>query len=242
MVKALLACALLIAPILGSSGVNDEWAFWVSYGGIGSVKIKSNYGLVWCVVVGVICAYFAVRKLEYIQLVREYKYPSKLIDWFRLKYFGFIVSPAIAMLGLLLFIAVVGNGMGYLDYIGVYVPVQAWRVSNLLFLRDLIILTVVAPVLEEILFRRILFKTLASTIPDLMIIFITATVFSLCHQNMLDGINLRVFIIHFISGVVLGWIYVENGLLASVSLHWGMNLSLVCLYIISNAYRPGLGI
>ncbi len=106
--------------------------------------------------------------------------------------------------------------------------------SPALLVSMLISILVVAPILEEFLFRGLLQTYLKNYLGKKGAIFVAALLFGLFHFNSAQGVgNISIILSLFSFGCFLGFIYERQGsLLASISLHATFNAVNV-LYIIS---------
>jgi membrane protease YdiL (CAAX protease family) len=208
-----------------------NYAQVLSDGGV--VHINTNWGLVWLGLVVAPMFYYILNREDRRKLIATIDWPGQKRDFLNFSYFGFIFPPIV---GAVFVLAVIGLDESYrsvyFHHLGQYMPVEAWSYSPILFFRDVCGLIMIAPVVEEVLFRFMLFEKLKGAVGPLGGAVISSILFSLCHQDISVGLNAGVLLIHFMSGLVLCWIYAYNGLLASISLHIGMNSSIILAYII----------
>ncbi len=106
--------------------------------------------------------------------------------------------------------------------------------SPMLLLSMLVSILVVAPILEEFLFRGLLQTYLKNYLGKKGAIFVAALLFGLFHFNSAQGVgNISIILSLFSFGCFLGFIYERQGsLLASISLHATFN-AINVLYILS---------
>lgn len=100
--------------------------------------------------------------------------------------------------------------------------------NNLFFNCFLII--IVAPIIEEIVFRGLFYKTLKNFIPFVQASIISSLIFAIIHENILS------LTILFLLSLYLTWIYERtNSILYSILTHSIFNfLNLLLIYIGSN--------
>ncbi len=90
-----------------------------------------------------------------------------------------------------------------------------------------------APILEEILFRGILMKQLSRFMPSVLALFLSAALFGLAHWNLIQSTYA------FLCGALMGFIYLRYRSIASSMLfHFGFNItSILLLLLIPEAYQ-----
>lgn len=89
---------------------------------------------------------------------------------------------------------------------------------------EFIAMVIIAPLLEEILFRGIIFARLREYMSYKMAIVISALIFGIIHGNVVQGVYA------FIIGICLAYIYEQyNNLLAAVIFHMSANLMSVIM-------------
>lgn len=112
------------------------------------------------------------------------------------------------------------------------------RLINNIFSRTsplLLILSIgiIAPVFEEILFRGIVFRELASKINVVVAIVVQAFLFGAFHMNLTQGIYA------FVVGLLLGWsYYVSGSLFVPVLIHLFFNTTSVFLSLLISESTP----
>ena len=99
-------------------------------------------------------------------------------------------------------------------------------------LEDKIILIhvlVIAPIVEEIIFRGYMYRILKSRIPIIFAVIISSTIFSLIHYNVLS------YILLFVLSIFLTYIYERNGsIICPIIIHSLFNLMMSGLIIYGN--------
>ena len=100
--------------------------------------------------------------------------------------------------------------------------------NNLLF--NFFLIIIVAPIIEEIVFRGLFYKTLKNFIPFVQASIISSLIFAIIHENILS------LTILFLLSLYLTWIYERtNSILYSILTHSIFNfLNLLLIYIGSN--------
>ncbi len=99
--------------------------------------------------------------------------------------------------------------------------------SNVFF--SILCVVILSPVLEELLFRGIIYDELRTILPATPTILIQALLFALYHGNLYQGIYA------FIIGIILGFItYKENNLTLTIIIH-SINNALSMLIIYNNS-------
>jgi membrane protease YdiL (CAAX protease family) len=88
---------------------------------------------------------------------------------------------------------------------------------------------IMAPVVEEIIFRGYIYRILKTKIPIMFAIIISSTLFSLIHYNVLS------FILLFVLSIFLTYIYERNGsIMCPIIIHSLFNLMMSALIIYGN--------
>jgi membrane protease YdiL (CAAX protease family) len=102
--------------------------------------------------------------------------------------------------------------------------------SNLLKDKALLLhVLIIAPVVEEIIFRGYIYRILKTKIPIILAIIISSTLFSLIHYNVLS------FILLFVLSIFLTYIYERNGsIMCPIIIHSLFNLMMSALIIYGN--------
>ena len=99
-------------------------------------------------------------------------------------------------------------------------------------LEDKIILIhvlVIAPIVEEIIFRGYMYRILKSRTPIIFAMIISSTIFSLIHYNVLS------YILLFVLSIFLTYIYERNGsIICPIIIHSLFNLMMCGLIIYGN--------
>lgn len=100
---------------------------------------------------------------------------------------------------------------------------------------SVITVVILAPILEEIIFRGIIFNKLNSKMNTTAAIIISALVFGIFHMNIVQGLNA------FVIGIVLAFIYAKtHNLYTCISIHFINNLLSVITqrinYAVNGAY------
>lgn len=100
--------------------------------------------------------------------------------------------------------------------------------NNLFF--NFFLIIIVAPIIEEIVFRGLFYKTLKNFIPFVQASIISSLIFAIIHENILS------LTILFLLSLYLTWIYERtNSILYSILTHSIFNfLNLLLIYIGSN--------
>ena len=100
---------------------------------------------------------------------------------------------------------------------------------NNLFINFLLII-IVAPIIEEIVFRGLFFKTLKKFVPFIQASIISSLIFAIIHENILS------FTILFLLSLYLTWIYeITNSILYPILTHSIFNfLNMSLIYMGSN--------
>ena len=100
--------------------------------------------------------------------------------------------------------------------------------NNLLF--NFFLIIIVAPIIEEIVFRGLFYKTLKNFIPFVQASIISSLIFAIIHENILS------LTILFLLSLYLTWIYERtNSILYPILTHSIFNfLNLLLIYIGSN--------
>ena len=100
--------------------------------------------------------------------------------------------------------------------------------NNLFF--NIFLIIIVAPIIEEIVFRGLFYKTLKNFIPFVQASIISSLIFAIIHENILS------LTILFLLSLYLTWIYERtNSILYSILTHSIFNfLNLLLIYIGSN--------
>lgn len=100
--------------------------------------------------------------------------------------------------------------------------------NNLFF--NFFLIIIVAPIIEEIVFRGLFYKTLKNFLPFVQASIISSLIFAIIHENILS------LTILFLLSLYLTWIYERtNSILYSILTHSIFNfLNLLLIYIGSN--------
>mgnify|MGYP001181572320 CR=1 FL=1 len=101
-----------------------------------------------------------------------------------------------------------------------------------IFLEDkriLIHVLLIAPIVEEVIFRGYMYRILKSRIPIIFAMIISSTLFSLIHYNVLS------YILLFVLSIFLTYIYERNGsIICPIIIHSLFNLMMSTLIIYGN--------
>ena len=93
----------------------------------------------------------------------------------------------------------------------------------------LIHVLVIAPIVEEIIFRGYMYRILKSRTPIIFAMIISSTIFSLIHYNVLS------YILLFVLSIFLTYIYERNGsIICPIIIHSLFNLMMCGLIIYGN--------
>lgn len=102
------------------------------------------------------------------------------------------------------------------------------------FLGRAVFICLVGPVIEELLYRGVLFRVLKRFLPYLWVNLIQAAIFAISHYNPIQAIYT------FVLGLILGYVYNKcQTILAPILVHIGFNISgflfpqLLTIYIIA---------
>jgi membrane protease YdiL (CAAX protease family) len=97
------------------------------------------------------------------------------------------------------------------------------------FLLQIIVIGILAPVIEEIIFRGLVFDQLRKNIPLSLALIIQALLFGIAHLNLIQG--LYAFLLGLLMGIAL---IRSRSLILPVAIHLGMNLSGVIISELQN--------
>lgn len=93
----------------------------------------------------------------------------------------------------------------------------------------LIHVLVIAPIVEEVIFRGYMYRILKSKIPIIFAMIVSSTLFSLVHYNVLS------YILLFVLSIFLTYIYERNGsIICPIIIHSLFNLMMSTLIIYGN--------
>jgi membrane protease YdiL (CAAX protease family) len=153
------------------------------------------------------------------------------IDWrdvLRFEGLGFVIGVAVVVpplcLLLLGFWPEVASAWG--AQIEARLPIEKWQSCPPLFARDFIYMVIVAPFLEELLYRFVISRELERAMPGWVAGGLASVAFGIAHLSVFEtGLNLDKLIVYTLMGVYFQWIYRYSGLLAAISVHAGINLT-----------------
>jgi uncharacterized protein len=159
----------------------------------------------------------------HISLKQPFQRPNGWLAW---SLAGFVSSPiAIAASGFLFSLLPVSLSPGE-GTVGA-VANMVGTIDNHVFLNLLLVTGVLAPVLEETVFRGFLLTSLTSKMSAPAAVFWSSLLFATCHFSVRDFPQL------FALGVVMGFAYVRSrNLLTSIVIHGAWNSSVVALLYI----------
>ena len=107
---------------------------------------------------------------------------------------------------------------------------------NYIFWNDLLTSVIIGPILEELVFRGLIFRILLRSRINLIVsLTITSLLFTIGHINPLN-INYSLLIIAFWLGIVLSLVYLRYKLSGAVSFHIFYNLIVFILGVYSSKY------
>lgn len=109
--------------------------------------------------------------------------------------------------------------------------------NNQNLLLQVIAIGILAPFIEEIIFRGLILNTLKKNIPVPAAIIIQALLFGIVHLNVVQGTY--AFLVGILMGVIAVWF---DSLFVSISLHMGMNLSGIMLSALGSGMSDIAGI
>lgn len=100
------------------------------------------------------------------------------------------------------------------------------------FILEIIAIGIIVPILEEVIYRGLVFDKLRKNLPLSLALIIQALVFGLVHLNLVQGSYA------FMLGLLMGIVLVRSqSIILSVAIHIGMNLSGVIL----SELQPSIG-
>jgi membrane protease YdiL (CAAX protease family) len=154
-----------------------------------------------------------------------------------------IQQPAVRALGTLQAIALgilyyLAGGIRVMVVAAAFTPTLGTRDQNVFGLSTswppvgialgLVLLVVIAPLGEELLFRGVLLPWMATWTTPSMAVLLSALVFAVCHLHYGTGV-----VLILVAGVVLGWARVRTGRLrASVALHALLNAATSAVFLL----------
>lgn len=183
-----------------------------AFNGILYVEEYSDYVLGYTLVMTLISLLVSIP-IMYLMVKKDYEYPvnprrkeKKFIfkDYFEkidVKKFNYpIILGILAPLGIGRFIALLPiDGI-----LGSYKNVQSNLAGSSVILQFLV-LGILTPILEELLFRGVIYKRLKMYCDVSVAAYIAAIIFAIAHFNLIQGLYA------FILGIVLSYIYEKNG-------------------------------
>lgn len=170
--------------------------------------------------------------IMYLMMKKDYEYPINprrkektfvLKEYMKnISYKGMnypIVLGITASLGISRFIALLPiDGI-----LGNYKEVQKVTADNSILIQ-LIVVGVLTPVLEEMLFRGIIYNRLKTYYEVTIAAYIAAIIFGIAHFNLIQGLYA------FIMGIVLTYIYEKSGnLVVAICMHCAANITTVIM-------------
>lgn len=109
--------------------------------------------------------------------------------------------------------------------LGSYKAVMKNTLDNSILLQ-LVVLGVLTPVLEELLFRGIIYKRLKTYCDVTIAAYIAAIIFGIAHFNLIQGLYA------FVLGIVLTYLYEKSGsLVTAISMHCAANMATVFMNV-----------
>ena len=101
-------------------------------------------------------------------------------------------------------------------------------ISSLPIWADVLILCIIAPVFEELLFRGVMFRRLRDYVSFLPAALCSAAIFGLVHFDIVTGISA------FVIGVIMAWLYEYTGsIFSSMLFHFGFNFYSVFIQLMN---------
>lgn len=182
----------------------------------------------------VLLAFFCFRPDEWNQLRSIRTAGGSWRDIFRFEGFGFVIGVAIIVPPLCLLIRGFWPELAtaWAALIEVRLPVNKWENCPLLFARDFLYMVMVAPMLEEVLYRFVISRELGRVMPGWVAGGLASVAFGIAHLSVFEtGLNLDKLVVYTLMGVYFQWIYRYSGLLAAISVHTGINLSAFLLVL-----------
>ncbi len=121
-----------------------------------------------------------------------------------------------------------GSVLGLIGYLLIGMPETVSGLSVGDLIKAALVLILVVALVEELLFRRMLLKRVARRFGPAMAVLVTAFVFAIMHSGY---VSLPIMAFMFLTGLVLGTVYVLTGRLAIVvPMHGMMLLTMTALY------------
>lgn len=170
--------------------------------------------------------------IMYLLMKKDYEYPvnprKKEKDFSLKNYFAKITVKSMNYPIILGIAASLGIGrfitMLPLDGIlGSYKEVQKNMMNNS-FIIQLVVLGILTPVLEELLFRGIIFKRLKTYYEVTIAAYIASIIFGIAHFNLIQGLYA------FILGIVLAYLYEKSGnIVTAIIMHSAANITAVLM-------------
>ena len=202
-----------------------------AFNGILYVKEYGEYVTSYTLVMNCVSLLISIP-IMYRMMKKDYEYPInprnkersfKLKAYFKsfdLKTVNYpIVLGVTAAMGLSRFITMLPiDGI-----LGSYKKIQS-NLENSSFLLQLFVLGILAPVLEELLFRGVIYKRLKTYYDVTVAAYIAAIIFAIAHFNLIQGIYA------FIAGIVMIYLYEKSDcLIVPIVMHSASNVATVIM-------------
>jgi membrane protease YdiL (CAAX protease family) len=176
----------------------------------------------------VLLAYFWFRSEEWNRLRAVDTGAGGWRDAFRFEGFGFVIGVVVVAPPLCLLMRSIWPEMAaaWAAQIASHLPVQKWESCSLLFARDFAYAVMVAPILEELLYRFVISRELGRVMPGWVAGGLASVAFGIAHLSLIEtGFSLDKFVLYTLLGVYFQWVFRYSGLLAAISVHTGINLA-----------------
>lgn len=207
----LLVLALFMAEVLTGAALQDaNGVLGLSPAQIAAIGSVLAHG-------GVFAAAMHFQRLTYARLFHDSETSAKATFW--------LVVPPV----LLLVPALIRCMTSVLAWVEQILPLSAWEVRAFEHMSDgsmaaIIASCVLAPILEEMLFRGIVLRSFLRQLPRGQAIMGSAIIFGLAHMNVYQ------FLVGLVIGTVLGWLYERSrSLIPCIALHAAYNTGLTAL-------------
>ena len=172
--------------------------------------------------------------IMYLMMKKDYEYPvnpRKKENTFELKKYFKDISYKTMNYPIVLGITAslgIGRFMALLPIDGIlgsYKEVLKNTLDNSVILQ-LLVIGLLTPVLEEMLFRGIIYKRLKTYYDVTIAAYIAAIIFGIAHFNLVQGLYA------FIMGIVLTYLYEKSGnLVTAISMHCAANIATVLMNV-----------
>ena len=172
--------------------------------------------------------------IMYLMMKKDYEYPinpRKKENTFELKKYFKGISYKTMNYSIVLGITAslgIGRFMALLPIDGIlgsYKEVLKNTLNNSIILQ-LLVIGLLTPVLEEMLFRGIVYKRLKTYYDVTIAAYIAAIIFGIAHFNLVQGLYA------FIMGIVLTYLYEKSGnLVTAISMHCAANIATVLMNV-----------